>query len=406
MEEKRYNEDDLKSVEHLLGYFDLQVLASYRNEPHKYAIKSDFFEGEIRVTDEYYEELDNSGNTSDSIDIQFGYRTLKDGNLAIVAWLPDLFNKSKTHIPKWGAFNIKDPQWTTEYDERFDKWVRRYLEGNWGVDNGPIYYLRETVKLINGLTKELVGAALFKHEISETISYPAAENTHRYQDCHKELYGYLIDGIEKDCILSLATRLNKNIKIGDKNTVQSLLKLFPALETTPCFLPAMNLVSEQRRLASHGVRPQAKPLEAFSQYTKDLSLCVEALKELQGLLEADFGVDGKEAYQRNEAKKWLPVITRPPETTYSIVEASQMIGKTIEKVEFGFRKDIKNVHGSEALIVYFTDGSIMGLETGSNAMNLCDDENKLKPEDFQVDIEINWVKGLTKKNNAEEQKRT
>ncbi len=33
-----------------------------------------------------------------------------------------------------------------------------------------------------------------------------------------------------------------------------------------------------------------------------------------------------------------------------------MEGKTIEKVEFGFRKDIKNVHGSEALVIYFTDG--------------------------------------------------
>lgn len=405
MEEQRYNEADLKSVEHLLGYFDLQVLAGYRNEPHKYAITSDFFEGEIRITNEYYEEQSNSGNTSDSISIQFGYRTQKDGNLAIVAWLPDLFNKSKTHIPKWSGFHIKDPEWTTDYDERFDKWVRRYLEGNWGVDNGPIFYLRETVKIINGLTKELVGIALFKHEISETLNYPAAENTHRYQDCHKELYGYLIDGIEKDCIISMASSLGKSIKIGDKNTVQSLKKLFPALENTPNFSSAMNLVSEQRRLASHGVPPQAKHFEAFSQYTKDLSLCVEALKELQGLIEDNFGIDGKEAYQRNEAKKWLPTITRPPESNYSIVEASQMVGKTIEKVEFGFRKDIENVHGSEAILIYFTDGSIMGLETGSNAMNLCDDENNLKPESFQVDIDIHWVKGLTKKK-TEEQNRT
>jgi hypothetical protein len=27
MKEQKYNEDDLKSVEHLLGYFGLQVLA-------------------------------------------------------------------------------------------------------------------------------------------------------------------------------------------------------------------------------------------------------------------------------------------------------------------------------------------------------------------------------------------
>ncbi len=341
--------------------------------------------------------MDNSGNTSDSIDIQFGYRTLINGNLAIVAWLPDLFEKSKTHVPKWGAFHIKNPQWMTKYDERFDMWSKRYLEGNWGVDNGPIYYLRESVKIINGLTKELVGKALFKHEISETLSFPAAENTHRYQDCHKELYGYVIDGIDKDCIISLASILKKEIKIGDKKTIDGLKKLFPGLETTPCFLPAMDLISEQRRLASHGVRLQAKPFDAFSQYNKDLSLCVEAVKELLCMLEADFGVDGKEAYERNEAKKWLPVITRPPETTYSIVGASQMEGKTIEKVEFGFRKDIKNVHGSEALVIYFTDGSVMGLDTGSNAMNLCNDENNLNPEDFLVDFDVNWVKALTKK---------
>lgn len=402
MKEQKYNEDDLKSVEHLLGYFELQVLAGYRNEPHKYAIKSDFFEGEIRITDEYYDELESSGNTANSINIQFGYRTLKDGNLAIVAWLPDLFQKSKTHISKWSAFHIKEPEWTTEYDERFDNWVKRYLEGSWGVDNGPIFYLGETVKVINGMTKELVGAALFKHEISETLSYPAAENTHRYQDSHKELYGYLIDGIDKDCIINLASSLGKDIKVGDKNTVQSLKKLFPALETTPSFSSAMNLVSEQRRLASHGVRPKAKQFEAFSQYTKDLALCVEALKELQSLIESDFGVDGEKAYQRNQAKKWLPVIVRPPEAHYSIVGASQMAGKTVEKVEFGFRKDIENVHESEALIIYFTDGSIMGLETGSNAMNLCNDENKLKPEDFHVDIDINWVQGLAKEQNPKE----
>ncbi len=119
------------------------------------------------------------------------------------------------------------------------------------------------MKIINGLTKELVGKALFKHEISETLSFPAAENTHRYQDCHKELYGYVIDGIDKDCIISLASILKKEIKIGDKKTIDGLKKLFPGLETTPCFLPDKDLISEQRRLASHGVRLQANLLTPF-----------------------------------------------------------------------------------------------------------------------------------------------
>jgi hypothetical protein len=73
-----------------------------------------------------------------------------------------------------------------------------------------------------------------------------------------------------------------------------------------------------------------------------------------------------------------------------------MSGKTIEKVESGFRERVTGVHQSEALIVYFTDGSIMSLEAGSNVGNLVNDENHLRPEEFHVDFLVHWVPGLTK----------
>src|ERR1035437_8636071 len=123
---------DLKSVEHLLGYFDPQVLASYRNSPHKYEIESDYFEGTLSITSEYYSELEATGKTRDYVNIRFGYRTLRDGNLAIVAWLPDLTEKSKAHVERLAAFQLKNPDWTPEHDERFSNWVRRDLEGCWG----------------------------------------------------------------------------------------------------------------------------------------------------------------------------------------------------------------------------------------------------------------------------------
>jgi len=164
MPEAKQNKSDINSIEHLLGYFDSQVLASYRNEPDKYLIESDFFEGKLRITEEYYRELEQAGKTHDTVYVDFGYRTLKDGNLAIVAWLPDLFEKSKSHVYRWQSWYLKKPHWTTDYDERFDKWVRRYIGGDWDVDNGPSYYLRETIKTINGLTSELVGLPLYKHE--------------------------------------------------------------------------------------------------------------------------------------------------------------------------------------------------------------------------------------------------
>lgn len=394
MTDSQRGELDIKSVEHLLGYFDMQVLAAYRNEPQKYTIASDYFVGELGTTGEYYRDLEKAGKREESVSIRFGYRTLKDGNLALVAWMPDLFEKSKAHINRWTAFLLRDPEWTTEQDERFSNWVRRYLEGSWGVENGPSYHLGEIITVINGLTSELVEVPLYKHELDGTLSYPAAENTHRYQDSHKELYGYLIDGLNKECLSRLASRIGKEVKVGDKNTIQALQKVFPDLEASPNFLRAVSLVSEQRRLASHGVRPPAASFPAFSAFTRDLSLCLEGEREVLAVLESEFGVDGEQAYQRHEAKKWLPLIDRPAEAHYSIIQASRMTGKTIEKVEYGFRKHIDGVHQSEALIISFSDGSMMSIDTGSNAVNLADEENGLHPEDFHVDFMIHWVPEL------------
>ena len=391
-----HEEFDLKSVEHLLGYFDQQVLAPYRNEPHKYEIESDYFEGKLSVTNEYYSELEAAGKTNEYVNVRFGYRTLHDGNLAIVAWLPDLFEKSKAHIPKWSAFRLNNPAWTTDHDARFANWVRRYLEGCWDVDNGPLFYLGETTKTINGLTSELVGIPLYEHEVGQTLGYPSAENTHRYQDAHKALYGYFIDGLDKACIVALGSKRGRTLRVSSKKTVDAITELLPGLKTSPSFLTATTLVSEQRRLASHGVRPKAGSFPAFSQFTKDLFLCLEAVKELLAMLEREFGVNGKEASERHEAQKWLPRITRPPEANYSIVQALRMKGKTVERVEIGSRADIKGVHASEAIIVYFTDGSIMGLQTGSNVGNLATDANRLQPEDFNVDFAVNWVPELPK----------
>jgi hypothetical protein len=287
----------------LLGYFDQQVLAPYRNEPHKYTISSDYFEGALTVTNEYYSELEAEAKTSEYISVRFGYRTLRDGNLAIAAWLPDLMEKSKAHVQKWAAFHLKNPQWTTEPDERFNNWLQRYVEGSWDIDNGPLFYLGDSIKTVNGLTSELVGVPLYKHEVDQTLGYPASENTHRYQDAHNVLYGYFIDGLDKKCISALALKLGKNVNVKSKKTVEALTKVFPGLETSRSFTAATSLVSEQRRLASHGARPQAKKFSAFSKFTEDLSLCVKAVKEVLTMIEKEFGVNGAEARKRHEAKR-------------------------------------------------------------------------------------------------------
>ncbi len=390
-----YKESDLSSLS-LLGYFDQQVLAAYRNEPHKYSIASDYFEGTLSVTSEYYSELEAAGKTDESVSIGFGYRTLRDGNLAIVAWLPDLVEKSKSHIRRWAAFRLRNPEWTTDHDERFSNWLRRYVEGCWDIDNGPLFYLGETIKTVNGLTSELVGVRLYQHEIEQTLGFPSAENTHRYQDAHKALYGYLIDGLDKKCIVTLGSKLGRTLHVSSRKTAEAITELFPGLGTSPSFLAAVNLVSEQRRLASHGVRPKPKSFSAFSKFTEDLSLCLKAVKELLAMIENEFGVDGEAARKRHEARERLPKINHGRSPHSSLVEAGRMEGKTVGKVEVGYREDREGVHGSEVIIIHFRDGSILGLETGSNAGNFVRADNGLRPENFHVNFRPHWVPELPK----------
>ncbi|MGH9202489.1 MAG: hypothetical protein ACRD2A_14795, partial [Vicinamibacterales bacterium] len=40
---------------------------------------------------------------------------------------------------------------------RFSLWYRRYLEGDWDIENGPAFQLVSEIKLINGLSREAVG---------------------------------------------------------------------------------------------------------------------------------------------------------------------------------------------------------------------------------------------------------
>jgi hypothetical protein len=313
--------------------------------------------------------------------------------------LPDLFEKSKAHIEKWAAFHLKSPQWAGELDERFRNWLQRYVQGSWDVDNGPLFYVGEEIKTINGLTSEVVGIPFYKHEVDQTLGYPAAENTHRYQDAHRTLYGYLIDGIDKKCISALASNLGRTVRADNDKTIAALTTLLPGLSKSENFTPALAIVSEQRRLASHGARPKATAFAAFSKFTEDLRLCLKALKEVTAMLEDEFHVNANEMRKRYEAKKWLPVIVRPPSPNFSIVAAKQMVGKTVEKVEIGFREDIEGVHGSEAMIIHFTDGSIMGLDTGSNAANVASEHEGLRAEEFHADFMVQWVPKLTRNDS-------
>jgi len=120
---------------------------------------------------------------------------------------------------------------------------------------------------------------------------------------------------------------------------------------------------EKRRTSSDRRRT---PFPAFEALV-DLQDCLSALRILRSALEEELGMDAERSTKRQDALKALPRIAAQAESNYSINDATNMVGRTVAKVEYGFRHAIKGVHQSELLIIHFTDDSIMSLDTGCNA---------------------------------------
>ena len=80
------------------------------------------------------------------------YRTLKNGDLAIAVYLPDFVDHSSSHVDRWRPFIVASAEWLEDdQDLRSSRWYRRYLEGDWNVENGPAFQIGSEIKLNNGL---------------------------------------------------------------------------------------------------------------------------------------------------------------------------------------------------------------------------------------------------------------
>ncbi len=366
----------------IVGFFDQQALASYRNEADKYTLKTDHFEGRL--------EKAEANQSNDRLNIRFGYRTRIDGDLALAVFLPDLDEASSNHQARWLGFLLQDSDLADAPDPRFEMWKDRYLEGSWEVENGPLYHIEDTIQTINALCNEVVGKPLFEFSTNPILHFPAAQNTHAYQNAHKELYGYVIDGLDKDTISLIGAHTSARLNLSNDNTLKAIKRVLPALVNSE-FERALDTISRERRLAGHKVRPAAQSFQAFEQFTADLEALVRGLKELRAALESVLGMNGDIARKRQEAKRFLPHIDRPPAPHYSITRLPMIQGKTVARVEFGFREPIEGVHQSEAIILHFTDGSSLGIDTGSNAANIAWKYEGLQAEDFHVDFMLKWV---------------
>jgi hypothetical protein len=345
----------------------------------------------------YYVILFNEGDREPSyLDVRFGFRGRVNGELAVAAWLPDLERCSDSERTKWAAFHLQEEAFAHEPDPRFELWKRRYIYGDWEVDNGVLFQISDDVASINSITEVVVGERLF--ELAENLSliFPTAENDHRYQDAHREAYGYLVDGLRKPGIQALCKKLGVAINAASDKTLVSLNRLLPS-GLSNSILGPFDVVSEQRRLATHRVRPSARPFPAFEQFSKDMTGVLTALRALRAFLESAFHLTGQQAMTRQSRISALPEIddTRKPHANYSICQLPQVVGKTIARVDFGFRKSRHKIHESEAMILHFTDGSVLGIATGSNASNIAAEHEGLRAEDLHVDFMLTFVPPMT-----------
>ncbi len=383
---------DYSELDGIIGFFEAEVLFLYENNPHKYEIDADFFEGELMTTGTYFNELESHGKEDECINIRFGYHSKQDGTLCIAVYLPDLMKAPEIEQEKWFPFRVQKPLLSPE-DQRFEMWYDRYLKGSFDVETGPRRRLARIIEKINACCKTLVCEPLYTAIPDKSVRYPISQNSHAYEDAHNILYGFLIDSLSKGCLLKLASLRNKTIHQAQEMRSTTLLRhVFNEFDKHSKLHTLLSKVSEQRGNARHGDRPPARKSDAFMYFYRDLEGAITAYEELLVLIESEFNLLSDFELERHRIMTGLPRIdeNKTIESHYSICESTRMEGKTVEKVWYGMREDIERAHQSEVLYMQFTDGEILAVETGSNASDLKRNA-AMKPDDFRVDLRLTWV---------------
>ena len=377
-------------LDKIIGFFEADVLNLYASHPDKYELDTDFFEAVLKTTDAYSYQLKSSGRLDEYISIRFGYHSKRDGTLCVAVFLPDFTKAPEIEKRKWIPF-IVEKSLLSQEDERFTMWYDRYIQGSFEVPIAPRKQLSHIIKKINACCKTLVDEPLYTKVPDKSISYPISQNSHAYEDAHRNLYGFLVDSLSKKCLLALACIRNQTIPEAQNMRSTTLLRhVFNKLGEHSKLHTLLSKVSKQREKSSHDVRPAAIEYDAFGNFYRDIEGSTEAYEELLKLIESEFGVSPDHELKRHEAMNYLPKVVGDVEPHHSICEATRMVGKTVEKVEFGKREDIEGAHQSEVLCVKFTDSEILGLDTGSNASDLKRNAS-MKPNEFQVNFMLKWV---------------
>lgn len=239
---------------------------------------------------------------------------------------------------------------------------------------------------------------LFKYENNSSLRFLAAETDHAYQDAHAEAYKYLVDGLDKETVKSIGARAGVTLNVASDRTLDALGKVLQPSVKDTVIDPFQHVISAQRRLAGHGVRPQAVQLNAFERFNDDMESIATALKVMRDDLAQTCKVTVESCVARAEAMKHLTQIdlANPVQPHYSISQVGSVEGKTISRAEFGFARKRPGAAEREAIILHFTDGSSVGIDMASNLGQLLSSERPIEMEEHHLSYFITLVPPLLK----------
>jgi len=379
--------------EKYLLYFDRSVLNYYRDNSHVYEVIEDEIGGKIKISSNWKEE---DSDKYPYIEIIFGFRKLKYGDICIVVFGPTfLKNTSEKDLERWNGYIINKRQFK-EKDDCFDGWTKRYILGSWDVEDGSRKEIEDRLDLISVLTKHKIGIPLFKCCRSILLNYPKAENEEEYNKANLELYRLVIDGLSKDAIIELAKLLNKNLS-DKRKTLNSLKEILPEELVGKIHTPLKEL--RDRRSKIHKTPSEnIKRLNAFDRFDSDLKNIANCLDELLLWLEEIFNIDAKSCRGSEDSMKNFPKIVGPPQPAFKLDDLKKIENKKVKSVEFGEVEKYKDCHEAEAIIFHFYDGSSMAIKIHSNADYL-KSEYRIPPNEVDTALDIFWAKPIKSKNS-------
>ena len=374
-------------------YFDRAVLNFYRTNSHAYHLKEDDMGGQIKISDNWEEDMNSK---FPFIDLKFAFKKLEDNITCVGIFMPSFKDKiSEKDHQKWLAFHLPDPV-IHKNNPAFDRWVKRYVLGSWEVDDGPRIKITRELKLINSITRYKFQIHFFKHTDNRLINYPIAENNEEYTKSILELYRLLIDGMSKECIIKIADKQEVELEDNSKR-LNSLKEIIPE-EYHPLIHKPLNKLN-RKRMPIHGLPSKGiKEYPAFDTFNNDLNSVYSSIKNLRIWLEETYDIDAKSALKHFDSLSIFPKFEKPVRPEMKIPLAQQMIGKTIKKVEYGERDSYEEAHEAEGLNIFFTDGTSVSIQIGSNSANIASDYEALSASDFHTDIMLFWANAIKKKS--------